>query len=143
MASENIRIIWTDNETGEAKEVYNADVSLAQLFAINEAISNEQRKLTIPNYTETVDYFHEIEKFQKNIITRALIATNWNKKQAAKILCMNRPTLQEVIKRLNIQKPAQFHHLISPDNNLIKLQAVSITEDIISEQERAKTGLIY
>lgn len=47
-----------------------------------------------------------IEQFQKNLIIQALNQTNWVKAKASTLLKMNRTTLVEKIKKLNIEAPS-------------------------------------
>ena len=56
---------------------------------------------------ESLDFHHLTVDFENRLILQALSSTNWNKKEAAKLLNMKRTTLLEKIKKRNLDQ----HHL--------------------------------
>ncbi len=54
-------------------------------------------------FTNGMGFNEAIEKYQKDLILQALNRTNWVKAKAAELLKMNRTTLVEKIKKMNIE----------------------------------------
>lgn len=54
-----------------------------------------------------VDFYREVEDFENRMILDALLRTNWNKNQAAKLLKLNRTTLVEKVKKRKLEKRFQ------------------------------------
>jgi DNA-binding NtrC family response regulator len=53
-----------------------------------------------------IDLRGAVESFENQLIRQALERTNWNKKQAAVLLGLNRTTLVEMLKRKRINPKA-------------------------------------
>jgi DNA-binding NtrC family response regulator len=53
-----------------------------------------------------IDLRGAVESFENQLIRQALERTNWNKKQAAELLGLNRTTLVEMLKRKRINPKA-------------------------------------
>jgi DNA-binding NtrC family response regulator len=53
-----------------------------------------------------IDLRNAVEVFENQLIRQALERTNWNKKQAASLLGLNRTTLVEMLKRKRIRPDA-------------------------------------
>ena len=58
---------------------------------------------TFSTVENNFDFNQAVEDFQKNMIIQALQQTNWVKSKAAHLLKMNRTTLVEKIKKMNLK----------------------------------------
>ena len=66
-----------------------------------------QERRVSPRLPETgLDLRNTVESFENHLIRQALERTNWNKKQAAELLGLNRTTLVEMLKRKRIAPKA-------------------------------------
>ena len=66
-------------------------------------LGNERR--ISPRLPDTgLDLRNAVDSFENHLIRQALERTNWNKKQAAVLLGLNRTTLVEMLKRKRIAR---------------------------------------
>ena len=57
---------------------------------------------------ESIDFYKVIAAIEKKILLQALTKHRWNRSQAARYLHMNRPTLIQKMKKLQIQDPKEL-----------------------------------
>ncbi|MEO5362564.1 MAG: sigma-54 dependent transcriptional regulator [Magnetococcus sp. DMHC-8] len=58
----------------------------------------------VTNLGEGVDFNHEVDSFENQLILSALDSTGWNKNKAAQLLNLNRTTLVEKIKKKGLER---------------------------------------
>ncbi|MBF0401731.1 MAG: sigma 54-interacting transcriptional regulator [Magnetococcales bacterium] len=58
----------------------------------------------VANLGEGVDFNHEVDSFENQLILSALDSTGWNKNKAAQLLNLNRTTLVEKIKKKGLER---------------------------------------
>lgn len=145
MADQNIKIIWTDNESGEQKELLNFNCSLADLWHLNQMVLN-QYKITTCSKDEEADgiKLEQLDNLKKSVVLLCLAENGWNKQQAAKKLGINRTTLQEIVKRWKINKtdaicnklmPMYIQHQLSDiTKDLVQKEISLLTKDVIKER---------
>jgi DNA-binding NtrC family response regulator len=112
LTTENVKIIWTDKETGIEKVMFSKDFSLVNYCRDHGAYVSEdelkeweqKQEIKIPNQIpEGFNIARFIESIEEKLIASALESTKGNKKAAAQILGMQRTTLQEKVKRKSIE----------------------------------------
>lgn len=151
--TEHIRILWTDSETGEEKEIFDFRTTLAGLWNINQMIQNEFKKATGSKEIEiTAETLDTIERLKRSAIYLALLQNGGNKKQTAEKIGIQRTTLHEIVERLKITKDASTHirlHSVyiqsllgEVSKDLIRGEAVHVAQEIIKEQLRAIHGKV-
>lgn len=149
MTTENIRIIWTNSETKEEKEIFSFNTTLAGLWHFNQLIISEYKKATCYNPTKMdVHKLEDIENLKKSTVLIALAQNDWNKARTAEALGINRTTLQELIKRWGFDNQKNgmdriIQHCIDRQfgeisRDLVKAEVQIITEKIINEKLSGK-----
>lgn len=107
----NIKVTRTDLDTGEEKVLFSRTYPLENFcrdygFTVSEDELlewEERQEIKIPhNIPDNFDIQRFIQSIEERLIAQALKTTGGNKKQAARILGMQRTTLQEKVKRQNI-----------------------------------------
>ncbi len=83
----------------DQKELFNDDNTVAESLALRDAF---QPKFFVGITDEGVDLKKMVEDFEKELIVEALDRTDWVKNKAAGLLGLNRTTLVEKIKKLQL-----------------------------------------
>ena len=76
---------------------------LPQKYQCKETQINTLESIEIPN--GGIDFNNTVDAYENSILTKALQKTNWNKRQAALLLNLNRTTLIEKIKKKGLKSP--------------------------------------
>lgn len=150
--TENIRIIWTDTETKEEKEIFSANTSLAGLWHLKEIIKTEMKKAAGCKVDDTYDYLNQIEHLKRSAILLVISECNWNKKEAAKKLGINRTTLHETINRYAISENMPLPDLLNHNyidslinnisDSLLKSEMELITKREVSKAREIAANLL-
>ncbi|MEO5340441.1 MAG: sigma-54 dependent transcriptional regulator [Magnetococcus sp. MYC-9] len=92
-------------------QVHKDDLPLKILEGGGECSGGEYASVTVPefgnivaNLGEGVDFNHEVDSFENQLILSALDSTGWNKNKAAQLLNLNRTTLVEKIKKKGLER---------------------------------------
>lgn len=133
--TENIKIIWTDIETGEQKTLSNKDYTMAELWEaygskVAEAELIQWENLNQVKIPKEIPPDFNLNKFMETIESElmyvALETTGGNKKEAAKLLGMQRTTLTERLKKKSVPTT----------------EAAEITRQVVRDYHRGKDGKI-
>jgi hypothetical protein len=139
--TENIKIIWTDTETKEEKEIFSFDTSLAGLWHLKDLILTECKRTSTREAPEIDSAFiGSIERLEKSAILLALDQNGWNKKATAKKLGMKRTTLVELIGRWKMNETDAISKKLLP--LYIQDQLGSIAKDLIRTEIKLLTNKI-
>ncbi|MBF0462520.1 MAG: sigma-54-dependent Fis family transcriptional regulator [Magnetococcales bacterium] len=92
-------------------EVYREDIPEKILYSSGDLPPTEGGSVVVPefanivaNLSEGVDFNHEVDSFENQLILSALDSTGWNKNKAAQLLNLNRTTLVEKIKKKGLER---------------------------------------
>lgn len=113
MKTERIKINWKQLDTGEEKEVYSFDLTLAELYHYNRFLSEFSKDITLidprdrqgtlsVNLTKHINLLNQITLFKKRTVIAALVLCDWNQTEAAKKLGIKRNTLCTWMKELQL-----------------------------------------
>lgn len=148
MATEQIRILWKDLETGEEKEIFDFTTSLSGLYFMTQFIQNQIKKtIESRETTITAEDLERLDQLRKDTVLMALAQNGWNKKQTAKKLGIQRTTLHEMTERWKLEADPNMQSRLSAlyikdiidevSKDLIKAEAVLVANEIIKDQQRA------
>lgn len=152
MTTENIKITWTDNETGEEYTIFNLDTTLADLMRLHEYVVAVYREAT-DHYKKNLDpegvkinasHLNIIEDLERSAILMACAQCDWNKTKAAQQLGINRPTLQEIIKRRKISRTDHINKRLTPyyiesqisnvSEQLVRAEIAKVMQEVVKER---------
>ncbi len=92
-------------------QVHRDDIPEKILSGSPEMSFGESASVVVPeigniiaNLGEGVDFNHEVDSFENQLILSALDSTGWNKNKAAQLLNLNRTTLVEKIKKKGLER---------------------------------------
>jgi len=95
--------ILQEKETVDVQDLPEKYIAEAELNTDAGNTAPEETPVSVTQETE-IDFNTQVSEFEDRLILQALIATNGNKKQAAKNLNLKRTTLLEKIKKKNLDK---------------------------------------
>jgi transcriptional regulator with GAF, ATPase, and Fis domain len=75
----------------------------AESLARDKSFTDEVGRLRSLDFSQGIDFYHEVETFEVGLIKRALEETSGNQAQAARLLHIKPTTLNSKIKLYNIQ----------------------------------------
>ena len=75
----------------------------AEVLARDKTFSDESARVQSLNFTEGIDFYGEVERFEVGLIKRALEETHGNQAKAAKLLRIKPTTLNSKIKLYQIE----------------------------------------
>jgi len=101
VAREEILPSETDVIESVKEEIFKRIIFALQLEATGLHEVNDLRM------HQKIDFFEEVEKFEKNLIKQALTRTNGNQRAAAKLLNLNVTTLYSKIKLYKLKAYAE------------------------------------
>jgi DNA-binding NtrC family response regulator len=81
-------------------------IDIAHLPEKIKGVSDSERKPAVVSFQDGIGFNEAVEQYQKDLILQALNQTNWVKAKAADLLKMNRTTLVEKIKKMQLD-PAE------------------------------------
>jgi predicted DNA-binding protein len=153
MPTEQIRILWKDLETGEEKEIFDFTTTLSGLWFMTQFIQNQIKKTTESKQIAiTAEHIERLDQLRKDTILTALAQNNWNKKQTAEKLGIQRTTLHEITERWRLEADPNMQSRLSSlyikdiieevSKDLIKAEAVLVANEIIKEQQRVIHGKV-
>ncbi|MBF0161814.1 MAG: sigma-54-dependent Fis family transcriptional regulator [Magnetococcales bacterium] len=92
-------------------EVHKEDLPTKILDGGGDGVLAGGASVTVPEFSniignlgEGVDFNHEVDSFENQLILSALESTGWNKNKAAQLLNLNRTTLVEKIKKKGLER---------------------------------------
>ena len=92
-------------------DVHREDIPEKILISNGDYSSTENPSVIVPEFStimanlgEGVDFNHEVDSFENQLILSALDSTGWNKNKAAQLLNLNRTTLVEKIKKKGLER---------------------------------------
>jgi transcriptional regulator with GAF, ATPase, and Fis domain len=92
-------------------DVHREDIPEKILNCNGDCFSSENPSVVVPEFStimtnlgEGVDFNHEVDSFENQLILSALDSTGWNKNKAAQLLNLNRTTLVEKIKKKGLER---------------------------------------
>ena len=89
--------------TPESLSVDNDVIDLADLPEKIKGGASPERNPVCASFQNGIGFNEAVEQYQKDLIIQALNQTNWVKAKAADLLKMNRTTLVEKIKKMQLE----------------------------------------
>lgn len=95
------------------KNQENIEVSdLPEKYRSSKNSTQTLSTISIPK--EGIDFNSAVDSYENSLLVKALKKTNWNKRQAAMLLNLNRTTLIEKIKKKGLQSPIDLEDKSPP-----------------------------
>lgn len=127
-------------------------MSLAEMWHINQMVKDLIKSSEVKQIINDGFKLEQIDSLKKSVVMQALEDCDWNKSRAAEQLGINRTTLQEIVKRWQIDKtsdavrsilPAYIQHQRSEiTNDIVKTEVIKFTKSMINQRLNDFNGSI-